>query len=427
MPNYELPEIVIEKKKENPGEKYKPEKPTEPGTSVEELAKNITRVSVGQELRKSIESRYEEIRSMNPEELIPIYHGCRSGFKEAISNVLSYQGGVRQFKYYHTSKGDNNATFSLIPVSVYWSGIDDRGGLKMYVPRKELALPGESYDGKRVILLESPKDNDEKPMVNSDVGVVGMIGGSTDSYLSLLDLKGEIALGENSKVDKESAEKIIELNENFASLREHLKSPREKMISTLDKIHEGILDLPEANKLLDGHKYEVLTMPLVANRVLDRTISLTADALQKELQMIKQKKEQERDAGQLDLNKIQPNIDKLKDDLQAYQENQGLWARISRKKSKALQQLEQTCAEIAKEYPVASEPEATSNKKEELTSKAENLIKRLSERDLTLKDNNQKSEQEINKFNALIASLEELQKNNENFNIIYQEAIKSKD
>jgi len=45
MPKYESAgEIIIEGKKVDPKEKYRPEKPTGPETSVEELAGKITRV-----------------------------------------------------------------------------------------------------------------------------------------------------------------------------------------------------------------------------------------------------------------------------------------------------------------------------------------------------------------------------------------------
>lgn len=165
-------------------------------------------------------SFYEKLKIVSPDEKIYIYHGIRSGPEGMVSILKSDEKGIKG------GSVGGAPTYSVFPVSSYWNQADSLG-LRYSFDRKTVKFPGEEETLDTLIQID-------------DKGLVYIKEGLT--HLSLVDFKGEVAMGPNSRILEADLNKIRQELLKIRELKERLRPITESASLDVKKEIAGLIE-----------------------------------------------------------------------------------------------------------------------------------------------------------------------------------------
>lgn len=121
--------------------------------------------------------------------------------------------GLRQIKRGSAEPISNNPCLGVVPMTNW--GLPQTVGFAYFIPKDEIALPGEELEGKRVQLGEN--------------GVAGITGSNERSFLSLLDVEGRVVVGPETVLTADQENQITKFNEWVKQSYEKLSDERKKI------------------------------------------------------------------------------------------------------------------------------------------------------------------------------------------------------
>lgn len=173
--------------------------------------------------KQAIEGFITLLKSSPPDTKIALYHSSRDGIEGVLNFMRNSDMGLRQFKRDYSWSHDllpsqDNPCLGIVPM-VKWS--DERaGGLAYFVPRGEIAFPGEPMEGKRIQI-------DQR-------GVAGIIAPREQAYLSLLDVEGKVIIGPKTEITPMQDQQIERINSWLTESQQTLE-PTEKAVELARK------------------------------------------------------------------------------------------------------------------------------------------------------------------------------------------------